>query len=145
MADDNSPGLTDAYDELSPKQRRFVDAMVSRGKSQTDAAREAGYGGKRPDCAANRLMKTPIVRAAYEQRREQAAKAAGVDGIRILHELAIIGFDRKVGKATRLKSLELLGKNQRLWVEKHEHSGPGGQSLAPPVFNISFADGGPGK
>jgi phage terminase small subunit len=41
--------------------------------------------------------------------------------------------------------LELLGKYLKLWTEKHEHSGPGGKPLAPPVFNISFDDGGPGS
>lgn len=135
--------LTNAYDHLTSKRRKFIDLLCS-GMTQTDAAREAGYGPGRPEIAASKLMSDAVVRAAYDQRREQLAKEAGVEGIRVLHELATIAFDKDVPKMARLKALELLGKHLKLWTERHEHTGPGGKPLAPPAFNITFPDGGPG-
>jgi hypothetical protein len=93
----------------------------------------------RPEVAASKLMSDPVVRAAYDQRREQLAREAGVEGIRVLHELATIAYDKEVPKMARIKgikALELLGKNLKLWTERHEHTGPGGKPLAPPAFSI---------
>lgn len=97
MADGNQPDdgkqidLSDAYERLKPKQRRFVDLLCAN-KLQTDAAREAGYGAKKPQNAAWRLMKDPLVRAAYDQRREQLAKEAGADAIKVVQELIRLGY-----------------------------------------------------
>jgi phage terminase small subunit len=121
--------LTDAYDQLTSKRRKFVDLLCS-GKTQTDAARDAGYGPGRPEVAASKLMSDPVVRAAYDQRREQLAKEAGVEGIRVLHELATIAYDKNVPNMARIKALELLGKHLKLFAEKLEHSGPNGGPIS---------------
>lgn len=81
----------DAYERLSAKRRKFVDLLCS-GKTQTDAAREAGYGPRSPRVAAARLMKDPLVAAAHDQRREQLAKEAGAEAIAVVRELLRLGF-----------------------------------------------------
>lgn len=91
MADGNQPDLSDAYERLRPKQRRFVDALCAN-KTQSDAARDAGYGKTRPDQAAWRLLKDPLVRAAYDQRREELAKEAGAEAVQVVRELIKLGY-----------------------------------------------------
>jgi phage terminase small subunit len=83
--------FADAYERLSAKRRKFID-LLCEGKTQTDAAREAGYGPRSPKVAAVRLLKHPLVRAAYDQRRVQLAKEAGAEAIRVVQELIRLGF-----------------------------------------------------
>ena len=47
--------------------------------------------------------------------------------------------------APKVEAIKLLMQYQKMLVEKHEHSGPGGKPLAPPVIGITFSDGGPGE
>ena len=88
---DASTDLSNAYQRIKPKQRKFVDLLCA-GKNQTEAARESGFGAKRPDVAASRLMVQPLVRAAYEQRMQELTIEAGVQPQRVLRELAKMGF-----------------------------------------------------
>jgi phage terminase small subunit len=41
-----------------------------------------------------------------------------------------IGFTRKVKMWDKVKSLDLLGRHLKLWVERHEHTGPNGGPIA---------------
>jgi len=54
---------------------------------------------------------------------------------------------RKIKLSDRIRRLELMGKHIAVgaFSDKHEHTGPNGAPLAPPVFNITFPDGGPGE
>lgn len=83
--------FAEAYERLSAKRRKFVDLLCS-GKTQTDAAREAGYGPRSPKVAAVRLLKDPLVRAAYDQRRDQLAQEAGAEAIAVVRELLRLGY-----------------------------------------------------
>lgn len=125
MAYDN----VSAYDRLKPRQRKFIDELLA-GAKHVDAARAAGYGAKRPDVAAARLMRDPLVREAYDERRREIAEQAGVDAIRVVHELAIIGYDTTMPPRARIAALELLGKYLGLWTEKHELTGPNGGPIS---------------
>jgi len=54
------------------------------------------------------------------------------------------GGSIKLKSYDKVKALELLGSHLGMWKTKHEHSGPGGKPLAPPMIGITFGDGGPG-
>lgn len=56
-----------------------------------------------------------------------------------------IGQLRKFRTWSKPEALKLLMQYQKLLVDRHEHSGPNGTALAPPVFNLTFPDGGPGE
>jgi phage terminase small subunit len=85
----HEPG--DAYGALNDRQRIFVDGLVA-GKSQSDAVRAAGYSDVRPDIAGSRLMRDDTVRRAVEERRAEAAKAAGLDAHKLLVRMAGIAM-----------------------------------------------------
>jgi len=77
--------------------------------------------------------------------------AAAIIGCDIEQLFAGKGKDREaIGQvvkpraAPKVEALKLLMQYQKMLVEKHEHSGPGGKPLAPPMIGITFADGGPG-
>lgn len=56
-----------------------------------------------------------------------------------------IGRVKKYKVASKIEASKLLLQWKRQLSERHEHSGPDGTPLSPPVFNISFSDGGPGQ
>lgn len=60
-------------------------------------------------------------------------------------ERTCIGKLKKVKTWSKGEALRLLAQIQKLVVEKHEHAGPDGRPLAPPIINIGFANGGPGQ
>lgn len=117
-----------AYEQLPRRQRVFVDEVVG-GATQAAAARVAGYGKSRPDVAGSKLMAKPLVRKAVEQRRELAAEEAGVEASKVLRAVASIAYSAKTKNGDKLRALELLGKNRKLWTEKHEHTGKDGAPL----------------
>lgn len=62
-----------------------------------------------------------------------------------IEEIAGVGLVRTKFKApSKIEARKLLGQHKKLFTEKHEHAGPGGKPLQPPVIGITFPDGGPG-
>jgi len=80
-----------AYSQLSRRRQLFVDAYVRRGVG-TEAIKEAGFIGRRPDVAAAKFLAKPEVRAAIEEKRGEAIAKAGVRAVRVLEELAAIAL-----------------------------------------------------
>jgi phage terminase small subunit len=111
---------------LSPKHARFV-AEYAKDLNGKQAAIRAGYSARSAEVTASRLLSNAKVAAAVEATtRKQLAKAE-VTGERIAAELARYAFAS--GDDTldceprdRLKALELLGKKEKLFTERHEHS-----------------------
>lgn len=89
-----------AYQRLKPQQRRFVDLIVRRIKSPTDAIREIRPKLKNPQCLASRWKALPEIRAALEEREAEAMDEAGITNAQILLDIAAIAdFDlRKIVK-----------------------------------------------
>lgn len=58
---------SDAYSRLSPKQKSYVDRLLSNGGNKSEAARYAGYAGGN----ATTPMKSMLVRSAIEQREHE--------------------------------------------------------------------------
>jgi len=85
--------MPDAYTALkSSKRRKFIDLLCIGQYSNSECALQAGFSPKRPDVAAAKLLAIPEVKAALDERRRQLAEQAGLDAMRVLHELAKIGF-----------------------------------------------------
>jgi phage terminase small subunit len=75
-----------AYDKLTDKQRRFVDRYIVHLQAGR-AADEAGYGTKRPDQAATRLLAMEHVRAAIEERLRRDREKSELDEAWVLERL----------------------------------------------------------
>lgn len=87
-----------AYDDLTPKQRQFLEAYLVSGNA-TQAYTDAGYKGQGATARANasRMLTNANVQVAMGERRAQLVAAVDPTGTaitpeRILAELALIGF-----------------------------------------------------
>lgn len=96
-----------AYDALRPRERVYVDGLLV-GKSQTAAARDAGYTPNNCGQAGWLLMQRDLVRKAYQERRNELGRAAGIEAMQILLALADIAYGRVTvdSDAVRLRALE---------------------------------------
>jgi len=83
------------YDGSTPLksilQEAFVTNLLTK-LNQTDAYRNAGYKAKKPDRAANQLMRNNKVVARVAYKRAVLAKLTDVTAERVIKELAKIGF-----------------------------------------------------
>src|SRR5581483_6994900 len=82
---ESHPSPMSAYSKLRRRQQLFVDAYVKCGVG-SEAAATAGYSGKRPDRAAEKLFAQEGVKEAIAERTEQAIARAGVRHVRVLEE-----------------------------------------------------------
>lgn len=124
---------------LTLKQRKFVAAYL-KSLNATQAAISSGYG-KTYDSSAQlgkRLLENPAVAAAVGQVAEKVTTEAGITTAWVLKGIKSVGDDPKANRVEKLKAYELGGKYLKLFVEKHEHSGPGGQPL---TFTINLGPG----
>lgn len=76
-----------AYGGLSRYRQIFVDHVV-RGLDGTEAVKQAGFKGRRPDIAASKLRSLPQVKQAIEERTEAAIAKSGVNIVRVLEGIA---------------------------------------------------------
>jgi hypothetical protein len=79
---------------LTPRQARFVEAYARPGLKHgepclnaAEAARVAGYGHKRADNTAFKLLRNPKVRAAVDALRAEVAERAGYTAEKAMGEL----------------------------------------------------------
>jgi phage terminase small subunit len=122
---------------LTAKQQTFVAEYLANGFNATQAAISAGYSAKTADSQACRLLKLPAVAAAVEEGKRERLEDLEITGARVLKEIGKVAFaDRpfmllnevggsgfEVKLKDKIRALELLGKNQKLFTEKVEHSG----------------------
>lgn len=95
---------------LTAKKKLFADAILA-GKSQTDAAIEAGYSAKTATAAASRLVnKDPDViayLAAHKKRGKRGAQEREPVDPELKRVAAAVGFDVSVAFTTK-DALEFL-------------------------------------
>lgn len=122
-----------AYDDLTPKQRAWVDAYLKTGNA-TEAARQAGYVGNDNTLGAvgGENLRKPTIQAALKERGETANRAKIADANEVLELLTGVARDEGAHPVARVRSLELLGKRYALWIEKHQVEHSGGIAVVPP-------------
>lgn len=123
-----TPEQRAALDALPEKRRRFVVAYVGEAAGNAiDAARMAGYRSPHPEGA--RLLQIATVGAAIASLRAPAEEEAicGIEELRRLwSQMARTGTVQRGGAALpleprdQLKAMELLGKSQGAFLERHE-------------------------
>lgn len=162
-AEPTKPQLT-AYFQLRRRRQKFVDAYVESGIG-TDAMRAIGFKGKRPDLAASKLLQIPEVRAALEERKQEAIEKAGISAVQVLMRIKDVGdrcrqrvrplLDRKGAHVlietedgllapayvfdakSALRSDELLGNYLKLFTTKLEHTGKNGAPIAVAATSVT--------
>ena len=121
-------------DKLTPKQKKFADAVLS-GESYKDAARIAGYSGddnylsrvgsenvrkcKIQDYMTKVSEDNPLIWGRKERQEfwTRIAQGKELDG------------DTMPAMRDRIKASELLGKTQGDFIDRVEHSGPDGKAI----------------
>jgi phage terminase small subunit len=121
---------------LTEKQRRFVEAYDGNA---TEAARLAGYEGDDATLAQvgyENLRKPEIVQAirAYGDAEREARIATKIQRQKFWTEMMA---DKRMDPSARLRASELLGKSERDFVERVEHSGPDGKAIPLNVSQLT--------
>lgn len=111
-------------DDLTTKQRLFVEAYLANGSNATQAAKTAGYSEKTAYSIGQRLLKKVEIQEALGERVQEAIITAD----EVLHGVKAIAVKGK-READKLKAFELLGKHLVLWTDKTEHSGEMKQNI----------------
>lgn len=78
-----------AYEQLSERQRKFVDAYLQHGNA-TEACRQAGYTW--PEKQSHQQLGKTRIQAALAERRAQLIRTYDVTPERVIAELALIAF-----------------------------------------------------
>ena len=142
---------------LTPKQRRFVEEYVV-DLNATQAAIRARYSERTAQEQGSRLLSKAMVQTAVADAMAERSRRTKITADYVLAGLQEIAertmqrvpvLDRlgnetgqwtfKAGAATR--AFELMGKHLGMFVDRHEHSGPGG--VLPKddiVLTMTFAD-----
>ncbi len=145
---------------LTPKQRRFVEEYLV-DLNATQAAIRARYSERTAQEQGSRLLSKAMVQVAVAKAMAERSRRTKITSDYVLAGLQEIAertmqrvpvLDRlgnetgqwtfKAGAATR--AFELMGKHLGMFVDRHEHSGPGG--VLPKddiVLTMTFADPAP--
>jgi len=107
--------------KLTNKQSRFVEEyLVDLNAKQ--AAIRAGYSEKTAAEMGYENLIKPHVQEYIRERMDERSKRTEITADRILEAIAEIAYDtEEIKPSDRLRALELLGKHQALFTEKHVH------------------------
>ena len=128
-----------------PRQEKFCRLMAVGGKTQEQAAIDAGYSAKSARQAASRLLtKAHIVDRVAELRAVTEEKIADeqkdiIDELSKLRKFWLEVIDDKEERMNnRLKASELYGKSIAAFVEKREVSGKDGEPITVESNNYTI-------
>lgn len=131
--------------ELTPRQRKFVDAYLINGNG-AQAAIQAGYSRGSAKVTASRLLTDANVQAALQQAQQEAARSAGVTHARIIQELAKLAFTDitqvvswKGRRLTLKDSADLTPAQAAAIVEITEHETPFTKTLKVKLYSKASA------
>lgn len=78
--------------KLTPKQAKFVDALLLNPDSPTAAAIHAGISPKFAAVQANKWLKKGNIKSALDEVRRERSIRTGISADRVVNELAVVGF-----------------------------------------------------
>lgn len=116
--------------KLSEKERRFVDAYLGKAAGNgKQAAIAAGYSARSAEVTGSRLIRKANVVAELEKRRLSLVKASIADATERREIMTSMLRDKEGHPLARLKATDILNKMDGVYIQKHEHAGPGGQPI----------------
>jgi len=105
---------------LTRKQKIFVKEYLSNGGSGKEAALSAGYSKNTATRIASENLKKPCIARHVKASLTKIEKRLDLSAEKTISDIAAIANSMGEPTAVRLKALELLGKTQRIFVERHE-------------------------
>ena len=106
--------------KLTPKQSLFVKHYLANGMNGTQAAISARYSRKTAKAMAAENLTKPAIMSAINKTRSKIDKILDDDGSQTIKDIRAIANDKKAGSMVRLRALELIGRTQRIFVERRE-------------------------
>ena len=138
--------------KLTPKQEVFVQAYIETGNASEAYRRAYDAGNMKPETvnrSAKELLENRKITARLEALQFKAEKRHSItvdDILRELEEARTMAATLERPQVSAMVAASM-GKAKLLGLEvnKTEITGKDGSPIAPPVFNISFENGGPGQ
>ena len=119
-------------EELTAKQKAFIEELPKNQWNGTQAAIAAGYSAKSAGVMAHRLLKNPAIAEELDRRTAEIVEKTDVEVAEIIRELRKIAFappSQRVTNSERLKALELLGKHLAMFTDRKIVEDEGRNSL----------------
>ena len=114
----------DSNEKLTDGQRAFIEHYIISENATESYFRAYPKSNKgTAGVNAHRLLKMDKITNEIARRKAELKNARHVASAEeILMRLTTMAFDPEVRPSEQLKALELLGKNQALWVDRVEHT-----------------------
>lgn len=106
-----------AYNDLTPKQQRFVDEYLVDSNA-TKAMIRAGYSEKWAASNVDKILKNTDVKGAVQERMKELQKPTIATAEEVLEYLTGCLRDGELPPQYRQKAAELLGKRYGLYTER---------------------------
>jgi phage terminase small subunit len=114
-------------DELTMKQRKFVNAYCESGNA-TNAAIKAGYSENTAESQGSRLLKNVKIRKAIEAKEREFEMASLITKEYVLSALKDIADNKDEQTQNKIRALENLGRYLSMFTDKqiiqNENSNP---------------------
>ena len=114
-------------DELTMKQRKFVNAYCESGNA-TNAAIKAGYSENTAESQGSRLLKNVKIRKAIEAKEREFEMASLITKEYVLAALKDIADNKDEQTQNKIRALENLGRYLSMFTDKQiiqsENSNP---------------------
>jgi phage terminase small subunit len=121
---------------LLAKQVAFVDGVIA-GKTQEQAAIDAGYSQRNAKSIAGQMMMQPHIRGEVDRRRALVSNRVDLSREWWLGKLKTEA-EEAAESATRVSALREIGKAQKYYpAERHEVAGADGGPLVIEVINYA--------
>jgi phage terminase small subunit len=105
---------------MTPKRARFcAEYLVDLNAAA--AARRAGYSARTANSTGYELLQAPDVQAEIARLQAERAARTELSQDFVVRELMKVASQEDVTENAKVRALELLGKHQGMFVEKHEH------------------------
>jgi phage terminase small subunit len=122
---------------LSLKQQKFIDAYLGAANGNgTKAAQLAGYKGSPQTLKAVASENLAKPNLAREIQKRLKTAMTGDEVLQELSDLASADCDEPVRVSDKLKALELMGKNHKLFTDKVETNEPDPARLAQEFLEL---------
>jgi hypothetical protein len=121
--------------KLTDKQALFIaEYMVD--KNATQAAIRAGYSEDTAGKIGSENLQKPDIQKEIERRINDQIKRLSITADRVINRINSIARSKTATNSDRLKALQMLGENQKLFTQKHEIGDFDGKPLPPPSITI---------
>ena len=109
--------------KLTVKERRFIHFYPICNVNASEACRLAGYSPKSARVMGTQLLANPAIQDALADKIEPGsinAKPWGVGSREWVVDQLVYLAQFAMADASKLRTLELIGKSHGMWIERHE-------------------------